>query len=188
MRLTASISPSARPKNRPDRLPERSTRRVGVDVGSARGYARKLRVRQGGEHGDGQQFGRRDHNLTFDSRGQRLVAKRVRRRPAKRRFVTSGELDTPALLLDLDAVERNLDRMAADVARTVRNCVRMPRRTKPRGSPTCNWPAAQSACVAPETGRSEVLADGGIGDILITSELVGEPKSNERSRSQNGRA
>jgi D-serine deaminase-like pyridoxal phosphate-dependent protein len=90
--------------------------------------------------------------------------------------VNVSEVDTPALLLDLDRVERNLDRMAALVAATPVNLrphakthktARIARMQLERG--------AIGICCA-KLGEAEVLADGGISDILITTEIVGEQK------------
>lgn len=85
-------------------------------------------------------------------------------------------VDTPALLLDLDRVERNLDRMAALVGATPRKLrphakthktARIARMQLERG--------AIGICCA-KLGEAEVLAEGGVSDILITTELVGEHK------------
>lgn len=87
-----------------------------------------------------------------------------------------SEVDTPALLLDLDRVERNLDRMAALVAATpvklrphakTHKTARIARMQLDRG--------AIGICCA-KLGEAEVLADGGIADILVTTEIVGEQK------------
>jgi D-serine deaminase-like pyridoxal phosphate-dependent protein len=90
--------------------------------------------------------------------------------------MTLDEIDTPALLLDLDRVERNLDAMAALVAAT-------PVKLRPHAKTHKTARIAQmqldrgaiGICVA-KLGEAEVLADGGIRDILITTELVGEEK------------
>jgi D-serine deaminase-like pyridoxal phosphate-dependent protein len=87
-----------------------------------------------------------------------------------------SEVDTPALLLDLDRVERNLDLMAALIAATpvklrphakTHKTARIARMQLERG--------AIGICCA-KLGEAEVLADGGIGDILITTEIVGAQK------------
>jgi D-serine deaminase-like pyridoxal phosphate-dependent protein len=95
---------------------------------------------------------------------------------AKRPGMRIDELDTPALLLDLDAVERNLDRMAADFAST---SVKLRPHAKTHKTVTvANMQLTRGAvgiCCA-KLGEAEVLCDGGIVDILITSELVGTAK------------
>jgi D-serine deaminase-like pyridoxal phosphate-dependent protein len=85
-------------------------------------------------------------------------------------------VDTPALLLDLDRVERNLDRMAALVAAT-------PVKLRPHAKTHKTARIAQmqldrgaiGICCA-KLAEAEVLADGGITNVLITTELVGEHK------------
>lgn len=87
-----------------------------------------------------------------------------------------SSVDTPALLLDLDRVERNLDRMAALVAATpvklrphakTHKTARVAHMQLERG--------AIGVCCA-KLGEAEALAAGGITGILITTELVGEHK------------
>ena len=85
-------------------------------------------------------------------------------------------VDTPALLLDLDRVERNLDRMAALVAAT-------PVKLRPHAKTHKTARIAQmqldrgaiGICCA-KLAEAEVLADGGITGVLITTEIVGEEK------------
>jgi D-serine deaminase-like pyridoxal phosphate-dependent protein len=85
-------------------------------------------------------------------------------------------VDTPALLLDLDRVERNLDRMAAQIAAT-------PVKLRPHAKTHKTARIAQmqldrgaiGICCA-KLAEAEVLAGGGISDILITTELAGEHK------------
>jgi D-serine deaminase-like pyridoxal phosphate-dependent protein len=90
--------------------------------------------------------------------------------------MTINECDTPALLLDLDAVERNLDRMAADIAATraklrphakTHKTALLARMQLERG--------AIGVCCA-KLGEAEALCAGGIDDILVTSEIVGPLK------------
>jgi D-serine deaminase-like pyridoxal phosphate-dependent protein len=90
--------------------------------------------------------------------------------------MTIDELDTPALLLDLDAVERNLDRMAADIART--HAKLRPHAKTHKTARLAHMQLARGAigiCCA-KLGEAEALCDGGITDILITTELVGANK------------
>jgi D-serine deaminase-like pyridoxal phosphate-dependent protein len=90
--------------------------------------------------------------------------------------MTIEGVDTPALLLDLDVVERNLDRMAATVAGT-----RVKLRPHAKTHKTATLAAMQLArgaigvCCA-KLGEAETLAAGGIGDILLTSEFAGVVK------------
>ena len=85
--------------------------------------------------------------------------------------LTDDPIDTPALVLDLDALERNLERLAHDCAAAGTAC--RPH-TKTHKSP---WVAARQCdhgavgvCAA-KLGEAEVLVAGGISDVLITTEL-----------------
>lgn len=87
------------------------------------------------------------------------------------------DLDTPALLLDQAASDRNLRRMAdffrdrpAQLRPHFKNhkCVTLARRQLEAGS------AVGMTCA--KLGEAEVLADGGIGDVLIANQVVGPAK------------
>src|SRR6202789_4438010 len=86
------------------------------------------------------------------------------------------EVDTPALLIDLDAFEGNLDRMAA-LAREAG--VKLRPHAKTHKSPViARLQMARGAvgqCVQ-KVAEAEILAWGGIGDILVTNEVVGRLK------------
>jgi D-serine deaminase-like pyridoxal phosphate-dependent protein len=86
------------------------------------------------------------------------------------------ELPTPCLVLNLDAFEANLERMsrfAADRRIALRphakthKCVQVARRQVARG--------AIGICVA-TIAEAEVMAGAGLRGLLITAEMVGEPK------------
>jgi D-serine deaminase-like pyridoxal phosphate-dependent protein len=85
-------------------------------------------------------------------------------------------VDTPALIVDLDALERNLDRMAAFTTRTGK---RVRPHAKTHKSPLIARMqldrGAIGLCCA-KLGEAEVMADAGIGPLLITTEIAGEPK------------
>jgi D-serine deaminase-like pyridoxal phosphate-dependent protein len=88
------------------------------------------------------------------------------------RLMRLEEVQTPALILNLDAAERNLRRMAAECASA--NIALRPH-TKTHKSP---WLAARQiqlgavgVCTA-KVGEAEVMARAGIGDILITTEPI----------------
>ncbi len=82
------------------------------------------------------------------------------------------EVDTPALLVDLDALEFNLDRMAALLSGTG---VRLRAHAKTHKSPViAGWQAARGAigqCVQ-KVAEAEVMAWGGVADILVSNEVV----------------
>ncbi len=87
-----------------------------------------------------------------------------------------AEIPTPALLLDLDRFERNLQKMAAHVkaagkklrphAKT-HKCPEIARRQIAAG--------AVGVCVA-KVGEAEVMAAAGVRNLLITTEVVGPEK------------
>ena len=86
------------------------------------------------------------------------------------------EIDTPALVIDLDALESNLDTMAALLAPAG---VKLRAHAKTHKSPIiAKMQMARGAvgnCVQKVT-EAEVLAWGGIPDILVSNEVVGAAK------------
>lgn len=100
----------------------------------------------------------------------------LERRLTSGRAVTKHDLPTPSLLLDLDAFESNVARMAAHAkaagialrphAKT-HKCVEVAKRQVAAG--------ALGVCVA-TIREAEAMAEGGIGGLLITSEMVGRDK------------
>ncbi|MBE9604188.1 DSD1 family PLP-dependent enzyme [Acetobacteraceae bacterium H6797] len=86
------------------------------------------------------------------------------------------EVDTPALLIDLDAFEANLDAMAAML---IPHGVRLRAHAKTHKSPVIARlqmeRGAIGQCVQ-KVGEAEVLAWGGIPDILVSNEVVGARK------------
>jgi 3-hydroxy-D-aspartate aldolase len=87
-----------------------------------------------------------------------------------------SEIDTPALIVDLDALARNLEKMAALVKRFG---VRLRPHAKTHKSSIIA--ARQIALGAvgvccQKVSEAEALVAGGIGDVLITNEVVGARK------------
>ncbi len=86
------------------------------------------------------------------------------------------EIDTPALLIDLDAFEYNLDHMAELLAPSG---VRLRAHAKTHKSPViARLQMARGAvgqCVQ-KVNEAEILAWGGIPDILVSNEVVGAQK------------
>ena len=86
------------------------------------------------------------------------------------------DLDTPNLLLDLDAMEHNISKMAdffsgkkADLRPHV----------KPHKSPAIAWKqieAGAKGVTCAKLGEAETMALSGINDILIANEIVGQTK------------
>jgi D-serine deaminase-like pyridoxal phosphate-dependent protein len=86
------------------------------------------------------------------------------------------EVDTPALLIDLDVFESNLDRMAGLLAPTG---ARLRAHAKTHKSPVIALlqmaRGAVGQCVQ-KVGEAEALAWGGVPDILVSNEVVGAGK------------
>ena len=86
-----------------------------------------------------------------------------------------AEIDTPALLIDLDAFEFNLDRMAG----LLPDGVRLRAHAKTHKSPViAHQQIARGAvgqCVQ-KVAEAEALAWGGVQDILVSNEVVGAAK------------
>lgn len=87
-----------------------------------------------------------------------------------------GELDTPALLVDLDRLEANLDRAAA-AARAADLSLRPHIKTHktPQIAQLQLARGADGITVA-KLGEAEVMADAGIDDIFIAHQIVGPQK------------
>jgi D-serine deaminase-like pyridoxal phosphate-dependent protein len=89
---------------------------------------------------------------------------------------TLAELDTPALLVDLEVLEANLAEMAALAARAE---VRLRPHTKTHKSPDIarmQVAAGAAGITCAKLGEAEVMADAGLDDLLIAYPLVGEGK------------
>jgi len=85
-------------------------------------------------------------------------------------------IDTPALVLDLDAFERNLERMAAALHGTG---VRLRAHAKAHKCPEiAKRQVAQGAVgiCCQKVSEAAVFVDAGIADILVTNEIVGAAK------------
>lgn len=86
------------------------------------------------------------------------------------------QVDTPALLVDLDALEANLDFMAGFCRDAG---VKLRPHAKTHKSPViAGWQAARGAvgqCVQ-KVGEAEVLAWGGVQNILVSNEVVSPQK------------
>jgi D-serine deaminase-like pyridoxal phosphate-dependent protein len=87
-----------------------------------------------------------------------------------------AEVDTPALLLDLDAFEANLERLNDALAgRGVRvrahakthKCAEIGKRQMAAG--------AVGVCCQ-KVSEAEAMVEGGIGDVLVSNEVIGAPK------------
>ena len=88
-----------------------------------------------------------------------------------------GELDTPALILDLDAFEHNLAAMAADI--TGRGVAWRPHAKAHKSPAVAHRQIAAGAIgvTCAKVSEAEVFAASGIRDILIANEVVGPIKT-----------
>ena len=97
-------------------------------------------------------------------------------RPPAEPGMSEDEIDTPALVVDLDALEDNLDRMAAFCEAS---SVKLRGHAKTHKSPViAHWQMARGAvgqCVQ-KVGEAEILAWGGVPDILVSNEVVSPRK------------
>lgn len=87
-----------------------------------------------------------------------------------------ADVDTPALIIDLDAFERNLTRMA-DVAK--RYGIRVRPHAKTHKSPFIAHKQITRGAVGvccQKVSEAEVMVRGGIQDVLITNEIAGRRK------------
>ncbi len=88
------------------------------------------------------------------------------------------DLDTPALIIDLDKVERNIAEMAT-VARQAG--VRLRPHTKTHKIPELahmQLAAGAAGITCAKVGEAEVMVDAGIDDILIAYPVLGPMKWN----------
>src|SRR5579875_2144195 len=90
-------------------------------------------------------------------------------RSAKTQRAMGEALQTPALVLNLDALERNLQRMAEECHRAG---IALRPHAKTHKSP---WVAARQIALGAvgictsKVGEAEVMVKAGIGDVLITT-------------------
>lgn len=100
----------------------------------------------------------------------------MQQRPPAEPGMSEDEIDTPALLVDLEAMEANLEAMAQFCAEAG---VRLRPHAKTHKSPViAQWQAARGAvgqCVQ-KVGEAEILAWGGIKDVLVSNEVVSARK------------
>lgn len=85
------------------------------------------------------------------------------------------EVDTPALILELDAFEKNL----ATLAGAVTNRVRVRAHAKTHKCPEIakrQIAAGAIGVCCQKVSEAEALVDGGIQDVLVSNEVVGAPK------------
>ena len=87
-----------------------------------------------------------------------------------------ADIDTPALIVDLDAFERNLDAMAAFGRRAG---VRIRPHAKTHKSPDIARQQIARGAVGQccqKVSEAEILVDGGVTDVLVSNEVIGPAK------------
>lgn len=85
-------------------------------------------------------------------------------------------VDTPALLLELDAFERNLARLAQAVAGTL---VRLRPHSKSHKCPVIalrQMAAGAVGVCCQKVSEAEAMVFGGVSDVLVSNQIVGAPK------------
>ncbi len=90
--------------------------------------------------------------------------------------MTIADVDTPALLLDLDAFEHNLDTLDRSLAG---RSIRVRPHAKSHKCPDIARIQLQRGAVGvccQKVSEAEALADAGIGDIMISNEVIGATK------------
>jgi 3-hydroxy-D-aspartate aldolase len=91
------------------------------------------------------------------------------------------EVDTPALILDLDAFEANLRTLADSVRGRVRVRTHAKTHKCPEVAKRQMALGAVGACCQ-KVSEAEAMVEGGIGDVLVTNEIVGAPKLERLAR------
>lgn len=87
-----------------------------------------------------------------------------------------AEVDTPALLIDLDAFDRNIARLA-EVSR--RTGVRLRPHSKTHKSPDVGriqMAAGAVGVCCQKVSEAEVMVAGGVGNVLVSNEIAGRQK------------
>lgn len=98
------------------------------------------------------------------------------------RGLREAHLDTPALVVDLDALERNLDRMA-EVARTAGVALRPHVKTHKSVSIARMQLERGAVGVCAQTvSEAEAMVEGGILDVFVANEVVGAGKLRRLAR------
>jgi 3-hydroxy-D-aspartate aldolase len=94
------------------------------------------------------------------------------RAPHKKEKTLEAALETPALIVDLDAVQRNIARMKAHAAEAG---IKLRPHGKTHKSPIFGRMQIAAGAVGlccQKVGEAQILVEGGIGDILVTNEIV----------------
>ena len=87
-----------------------------------------------------------------------------------------NEVDTPALILDLDAFERNMERLNQALAG---RRIRVRAHAKTHKCPEIALRQIKAGAIGvccQKVSEAEAMVDGGVGDVLVSNEVVGAQK------------
>lgn len=87
-----------------------------------------------------------------------------------------AEIDTPALLVDMEALESNLEKMAACFRDAGKNLRPHTKSHKTPAIARLQLDAGAIGITCAKLGEAEAMADAGISDILIANQIVGRRK------------
>ena len=90
------------------------------------------------------------------------------------------ELDTPVLLVDMPTLESNIERMATTIVREAG--VQWRPHTKGIKTPAIAHMMLRAGAVGvtcAKLGEAEVMAAGGVQDILVANQVVGHARSRD---------
>ena len=90
--------------------------------------------------------------------------------------MTRDAIDTPVLLVDLDALEYNIARLAEHFRTAGKNLRPHTKSHKTPAIAHLQLAAGAQGITCAKVGEAEVMADAGIQDILIANEVVGRRK------------
>ena len=87
-----------------------------------------------------------------------------------------SEEDTPALVIELDALERNIAHMQAKVAGTKVNLRPHSKTHKSTAIAHLQIAAGAVGVCCQKVSEAEIMVDGGVRDVFVSNEVVGESK------------
>jgi len=87
-----------------------------------------------------------------------------------------SDVDTPALIIDLDAFDRNLDRMAAFASQAGVALRPHAKTHKSAIVAKCQIDRGAVGICCQKVSEAEAMVDGGIRDVLVSNEVIGERK------------
>ena len=86
------------------------------------------------------------------------------------------EIETPALIVDLDAMQRNMDKMMRFLSKNDKGLRPHAKTHKTPAIASMQMQRGAVGITCATIGEAEILADGGVFDILITNRVVSEGK------------